>query len=112
MGFQPGNKLSPGRPKGSPNKATTKIREAYHDLLENNLDNINLWLAQVAKKDPGRAVDLMLRLSEYILPKLARTEVTGSDGEDLFANVKFTFGLADPTDEEQPENPDLPTENI
>lgn len=107
--FQPGNKLSTGRPKGSANKATTKIREAYHDLLENNLDNINMWLAQVAQKDPGRAVDLMLRLSEYILPKLARTEVTGSDGEDLFANVKFTFGLAE---DAKPENPDLPTENI
>jgi len=34
----------------------------------------------------------MLKLSEYIIPKLARQEVVGSDGSDLFKNVKFNFG--------------------
>lgn len=34
----------------------------------------------------------MLRLSEYILPKLARQEVTAKDGEDLFKNIEFKFG--------------------
>ena len=34
----------------------------------------------------------MIRLSEYILPKLARTELTGNDGDDLFKNIKFEFG--------------------
>ena len=34
----------------------------------------------------------MIRLSEYILPKLARTELTGNDGNDLFKNIKFEFG--------------------
>jgi hypothetical protein len=34
----------------------------------------------------------MLKLSEYIIPKLARQEVVGSDGSDLFKNVKFQFG--------------------
>ena len=34
----------------------------------------------------------MLKLSEYMIPKLARQEVTGADGADLFKNIKFEFG--------------------
>jgi hypothetical protein len=83
-----------GRPKGTSNKATTAIKEAYQNLLENNLDNMNRWLAIIADKDPKGAVELMLKLSEYILPKLARTEVAGHDGEDLFKNITFAFNIA------------------
>lgn len=104
--FTPGNDFGKGRPKGSVNKATSGIREAYQKLLENNLDNMSGWLAEIAKRDPAKAVDLMIRLSEYILPKLARTEMTGSDGEDLFANVKFVFNMAEPSnDPNQTETP-------
>ena len=81
-----------GRPKGSKNKATKHIREAYQKLTEDNLDNMSLWLAQIAADDPAKAMDTMIRLSEYILPKLARTELTGNDGDDLFKNIKFEFG--------------------
>jgi len=35
---------------------------------------------------------LMLKLSEYVIPKLARQEVVGADGKDLFDNMKFEFG--------------------
>ena len=81
-----------GRPKGSVNKNTKQIREAYQLLTEQNLENMNRWLQQTAQEDPAKAMDLMLKLSEYIIPKLARTEVTGQDGEDLFKNIKFEFG--------------------
>ena len=81
-----------GRPKGSVNKNTKQIREAYQLLTEQNLDNMNRWLQQTAQEDPAKAMDLMLKLSEYIIPKLARTELTGNDGEDLFKNIKFEFG--------------------
>lgn len=105
--FTPGNDFGKGRPKGSTNKSSNAIREAYQKLLENNLDNMSVWLGDISKKDPAKAVDLMLRLSEYILPKLARTEVTGSDGEDLFANVKFVFNMAESEDpSETPQNPE------
>jgi hypothetical protein len=89
-----------GRKPGSKNKATKEIREAYQKLTEDNLDNMSLWLSQIAGEDPAKAMDLMLRLSEYIIPKLARQEVVGNDGEDLFKNVKFQFG-PDVNDEDQ-----------
>ena len=81
-----------GRPKGSGNKTTTKIKEAYQMLVEGNLDNMTEWLGEVAENDPKEAMMLMLKLSEYVIPKLARQEVVGHDGEDLFKNMKFEFG--------------------
>ena len=91
--FQPGTSGNPsGRPKGSKNKATQHIREAYQKLTEDNLERMSIWISQVASEDPAKAMDIMIRLSEYILPKLARTELTGNDGDDLFKNIKFEFG--------------------
>jgi hypothetical protein len=84
-----------GRPVGVGNKTTNQIKEAYQKLLEDNLDNMSQWLGKIADKDPAKATELMLKLSEYILPKLARQEVVGNDGEDLFKNVSFTFSTAD-----------------
>jgi hypothetical protein len=81
-----------GRPKGSGNKVTTKIKEAYQQLVEGNLENMTQWLGEVAADDPKEAMMLMLKLSEYVIPKLARQEVVGADGKDLFDNMKFEFG--------------------
>lgn len=93
MAFKKGESGNPeGRKKGTPNKTTKQVREAYQKLTEANLDNMSIWLSQIASEDPAKAMDLMLRLSEYIIPKLARQEVVGNDGQDLFKNVKFQFG--------------------
>jgi hypothetical protein len=93
MGFKKGEVSNPkGRPKGKPNKTTAEIREAYQKLVEDNLTNMTEWLKQVADQNPERAMDLMLKLSEYMIPKLARQEVTGADGKDLFKNITFEFG--------------------
>ena len=81
-----------GKKPGTVNKTTKEIREAYQRLTEANLDNMSIWLSQIASEDPAKAMDMMLRLSEYIIPKLARQELVGNDGEDLFKNVKFAFG--------------------
>jgi len=81
-----------GRPKGAGNKVTNKIKEAYQQLVEGNLENMTEWLGEVAADDPKEAMMLMLKLSEYVIPKLARQEVVGADGKDLFDNMKFEFG--------------------
>ena len=81
-----------GRPKGARNKTSNRIREAYQNLVEMNLENMSGWIAEIAADDPNKAMDTMIKLSEYIIPKLARQELTGNDGEDLFKNVKFEFG--------------------
>jgi len=92
MTFVKGQAGGPGRGKGTPNKTTKQIRESYQRLVEMNLENMTNWLQQVAAEDPEKAMDLMLKLSEYIIPKLARQELVGNDGADLLKNVKFQFG--------------------
>lgn len=104
--FKPGQSGNPGgRPKGATNKDTRKIKEAFHDLLENNLDNISQWLAQVAAKDPQKAIDLTLRLSEYVIPKLARQEIVGNDGQDLKVSFNFSTAEDDKQNEQDEESP-------
>ena len=95
-----------GRPKGARNKTSNRIREAYQNLVEMNLENMSLWIAQMAADNPEKAMDTMIKLSEYIIPKLARQEVTGMDGEDLFKSIKFDFG----PDVNDTENRDQTTE--
>ena len=89
--FQPGQSGNPsGRKKGSMNKYNKQIKEAFGMLLENNLDNLSTWLAQVAADDPKAALDIMMRMSERFVPKLRHTEIEG--GEGILNSLKFQFG--------------------
>ena len=81
-----------GRPKGTKNKISEEIREQFANVLANKMPDMERWLAQTAQENPGKALDLMMRLSERFLPALQRTEITGKDGEDLFKNISFKFG--------------------
>ena len=78
-----------GRKKGVPNKATRDIKEAYRQLIEKNLDNLTKWIEQIAAKDPEKAIRILADLSEYVVPKLARSEHTGANGKDLQATILF-----------------------
>ena len=92
MAFEKGHKGGPGRPKGASNKITEEIREAYAMVLQNRLPDLDRWIMQVSHEDPAKAADILMRLSERFIPMLARTEITGADGQDLFKNIKFEFG--------------------
>ena len=81
-----------GRPKGSPNKITEELREAFALVLENKLPDLERLLNQVAHEDPAKAIELMLKLSNRFLPELSRQELTGADGAELFKNLRFDFG--------------------
>tara|TARA_R110002167_G_scaffold17152_2_gene65942 strand:- start:182 stop:469 length:288 start_codon:yes stop_codon:yes gene_type:complete len=74
MPFEKGNKLQGSR-KGVPNKTTQEIREAFQLLIENNQDKMQLWLTETAMEEPARALEIILKMSEYIVPKLSRSEV-------------------------------------
>ena len=78
-----------GRPKGSPNKSTAAVREAIAKMAEMNAPRFALWLDEVAQKSPEKACDIYLRAIEYHIPKLARTEVTGTDGQPVAMQVSW-----------------------
>lgn len=81
----------PGRPKGVPNKSTALVREAIAKMAEENAENFNLWLTQVAAESPEKACDIYLKAIEYHIPKLARTEVTGAENGPL--TIKVVTGI-------------------
>lgn len=54
-----------------PGKDTQRIRDAFHNLLEDNLDNINKDLEVLEPKD---RLNFFVKVAEYILPKLQRSE--------------------------------------
>ena len=94
MPFTPGdpNINRNGRPKGSRNVITQKIEEQFANVLDNKLEEVERWIQHTAQENPAKAVELLIKLSERFLPALNRTELTGKDGGDLFANTKFKFG--------------------
>ena len=61
-----------GRPPGAKNKVSEEIRQAFNLLLDDNLPRLSDWIDQVAKDDPKAAIDAILKLAEFVLPKLQR----------------------------------------
>ena len=75
MPFKEGKSGNPnGRPKGSANKTTNTIREAFTKLVEDNLENMTTWLESVADTNPEKALNIINQMAEYTTPKLARVE--------------------------------------
>lgn len=75
--FQPGTSGNPnGRPKGATSATTDKIKSFYIELLNGNLENIQEWLNQTAANDPAKALDFLLRLSPFVIPKKTESDIT------------------------------------
>ena len=89
-----------GRPKGSPNRATSAAREAIALFVDTNAAKLQGWLDAIAEgvkepsvgdtpgkvlvaPNPARAFELFQSVVEYHIPKLARTELTGKEGGDI-----------------------------
>jgi hypothetical protein len=68
--WKPGQSGNPnGRPKGKPNNVTAEIRKAYELLIHNNVDQMSVWLNDIAQENPEKAFDIIIRLSPFVLPK-------------------------------------------
>jgi hypothetical protein len=78
----------PGRPAGVPNRATTQVREAFAALVEGNQSRLQEWLDRVAAENPKNALDMYLRLAEFVLPKPQRVDLyKQASGEPIVVNV-------------------------
>lgn len=75
MGFQKGHKLAKGRPVGALNRSTEEMKLTIARAVNNTLNTISKDLEEIKKRDPEKAIDLALKLMEYSLPKLSRTEM-------------------------------------
>ncbi len=61
-----------GRTKGSTNKATAEIKEAFKLLIENNLPQMEEDLRNL---EPFQRLKMITELSSYILPKMKAIEI-------------------------------------
>lgn len=77
--FKPGDPRA-GRPRGTANKATQDVRTVFTAFVEGNAAKAQELFDRVASKDPAKALDLLARLAEFVIPKLARTELSGEIG--------------------------------
>ena len=58
MGFQKGNKLSTGRPKGAINRSTEMMKLTIARAVDNTLNTLSADLEKIRKEDPERAIEL------------------------------------------------------
>jgi hypothetical protein len=92
-----GARKGAGRPAGTPNRVTIEFRDTVRRVLEDNSENVGVWLSQVANgvgdkpPAPDKALDLLAKLAEFAAPKLNRTEHANADGESfkLVSKVQF-----------------------
>ena len=73
MKFEKGKPKTGGRTIGTPNAVTKNLRERVRELLENQFDQVAADLVGLEAKD---RVSAWLKMSEFVLPKLQRTETT------------------------------------
>ena len=60
--------------------STGRVRYALSQLAQNNVERVQEWLDAVAKVNgPKAALELFLKLLEYSVPKLTRTEIKIED---------------------------------
>jgi hypothetical protein len=103
-------KRRPGRPAGSPNKATADARQAIAQFVDGNAHRLTEWLDSVANgvkaedpetgeeryvvpPNPAKAFDMFQSVVEYHIPKLARTELAGDRENPLEVDVHMNvFG--------------------
>jgi len=79
MGLKKGTTNNPkGRPKGTKNKVTTDLRELFNNVLESNMKQIQKDIEELSPKD---RINVLLKVSEFVLPKLRSIETDGKFSE-------------------------------
>ena len=85
-----------GRKAGTPNKATTEIKEAFQMLLEDNLPTLQ---RDISSLEPKERVKFMLELASFIIPKMKAIDVKSENTETITIDFNESIGW-DVTDEE------------
>ena len=68
-----GSKAGKKSKRGS-SKEINELRDVYTDLLDKNKDKLQEWLDEVGKDDPAKALDLIIKMTAFVLPKYRLTE--------------------------------------
>ncbi len=107
MGFNKETAAEAGKiSKRGSDKQIEAIRGKFNEILEDNINNVNSWLQQVAEHDPAKALDLLLKMSNMVVPKLRPVEVEqdGEKFEGFNVHIIRSGNGIDPEDEDSNAN--------
>jgi ABC-type thiamine transport system ATPase subunit len=84
-----GSKKTGGRTKGASNKVSTETRLAFKLFVENNHSELQGWIERVAETNPAKAIELLILIAGFILPKQGR--VTVEDESEKTQNITINY---------------------
>ena len=76
-----------GRKVGTKNLVTQSVREMFADFVAYNAANVQALFDRVSKKDPAKALTIFTNLADFVLPRLARTEVVNTGDPLVSLNI-------------------------
>lgn len=82
-----------GRPVGALNRSTEQMKLTLARAANKTLDTISEDLEKIRKENPEKAIELSLKLMEYVMPKLSRTEMKAeieSKVQQISVNINRT----------------------
>jgi len=82
MPFQPGNKLG-GRKPGALNRSTEAAKLTLARIANQGLDAFKEDIEKIRKENPAKAIDLYIKLLEYVLPKTSRIKMSGEINQKI-----------------------------
>jgi len=78
--FQKGHTGMGGRPPGSKNKQTERLKQFIADLLEQNQEGIQDAMERLRVSDPRAYLQIWTQLTNKSVPNVTKTDIT-SDGQ-------------------------------
>ncbi len=93
MGFEKGHTYALGRPKGSPKKNTTKVRELFKDLILDNKERIKYDLGELQPLD---RIKMIIELPKFVLPAfkiIYRKEIVKTLVDEFYDSSIVSVGI-------------------
>lgn len=78
-----------GRKTGSVNKGTEALRKRIAALTEKNYPRLSEAMLMVEAQDPGKFVELYLKLLQYTLPKLENVQQTIDYSDETISKISI-----------------------
>ena len=76
-----------GRPKGSTNKSTERIRQTIAKLTDQKQHHLETAFESIREDNPSKYIELYLRLLEYTTPKLRSIDTKMELGETSIEKI-------------------------
>jgi hypothetical protein len=73
--FEKGNTLGKGRPIGALNRSTEQVKLTIARAANRALDTLSTDIERLKETNPEKALELSLKLLEYVAPKLKSIEM-------------------------------------